>query len=259
LSIYFKLLGQEIEDLNKMSLPSTVENFTYLSQGIVFIVGPKDSGRSTLVASLLNFINKNQNRFIATLEEPIKYRLTEAKGIVEQREIGKDVLSFKDGIDYIKKRNIDVVMLSSCDQPEILEELFALAEAGMLIFTIFDAESSIKTINRIINFFPLERKEAIRQLLADNLGGIISTRLIPKKGGGQRIRAVEILPGSLAVRNLIRENKINRLDSVLELGTDNASSLDHYLADLVSSGEIDIVQGQAFCLNKEKYQALVKR
>jgi len=258
ISICLKLFTQEIENLDGIGLPPVVKNFTQLFQGIVFVTGTRDSGRSSLVISLLDFINKNQAKFISTLEQPIKYRLEGAKSIVEQREVGKDVFSPKDGLSYIKKRNIDVAMVSYCDSPEILEELLKLAESGILVFTIIDAPSSLSAINRIVNFFPPERKESICSLLADSLGGVISMRLVPKLVGG-RVRALEILPGSRVVKNLIREDKIKQLENILELGTDNAISLDRYLADLVSAGEITAENGIKYCLNERRFEALLRR
>jgi len=259
LSISLKLLSRQLEDLEKIDLPSVVKNFTYLSQGVVFIAGPRDAGRSTLAASLLDYINKNQTRFIATVEEPIRYKLKSDKSVIEQREVGKDVFSFKEGISHIKRRNVDVAYISSCLEPEILEELLSLAEAGILVFTIFNAESSIKTINRIINFFPSDKKDSIRYLLADNLGGVIATRLVPKSGGAGRVRALEILPGSATVKSLIAENKISQLKNILEMGTDNAVFLDRHLSDLVSAGEITYEDGLRYSLNKDRFNSLVRR
>jgi len=259
LSLSFKILSRGLEDLEKAGMPSIVKDFTHLSQGVVFIVGPRDAGRSTLAASLLDYINKNQERFIATLEQPIRYKLVAQKSVIEQREVGKDVLSFKDGIAHLERRSIDVAMISSCQEAELIEELFSLAEAGTLVFTIFNAESTIKTINRIINFFPAEKKDSIRYLLSANLGGIIATRLVRRIAGTGRVRALEILPGSAAIRNLILENKINQLNGILELGVDGAISLDRYLADLASAGEISFEEGLYCSLNKEKYKSLVRR
>jgi len=257
LSICFKLLSREIEILDKAGLPPVVLNFKHLLQGVVFIVGPRDSGRSALAASLLDDINKNQGRFIATVEQPIRYRLAAVKSVIEQREVGKDVSSFKEGILYIKRRNIDVAMVSLCQETGIVEELLSLAESGVLVFTILNGESSIKFISRFIA--SAEKKDSIRSLFADNLGGVIVTRLVPKVGGGERVRALEILPGTSAVKNLINENKINQLNNILELGTGNAIAIDRYLADLVSAGEITFEEGLKYCVDKGKYQILVNR
>ena len=259
LSLCFKLLSHEIEILDKAGLPPVVLNFKHLLQGVVFIVGPRDSGRSSLTASLLDDINKNQGRFIATVEQPIRYRLAASKSVIEQREVGKDVSSFKEGISYIKRRNIDVAMVSLCQETGIVEELLSLAESGVLVFAILNGESSIKFISRFINSFSTERRDSVRSLLADNLGGVIVTRLVPKVGGGERVRALEILPGTLAVKNLINENKINQLNNILELGTGNAIAIDRYLADLVSAGEITFEEGLKYCVDKGKYQILVNR
>ena len=259
LAIYFKLLSQEIKVLDRTGLSPIILDFKNLLKGVVFIVGPRDSGRSSLAASLLEDINKTQRRFIATLEQPIKYRLTPIKSIIEQREVGQDVASFREGISFIKRRNIDVAMVSLSSQEYILEDLLALADSGVLVFAIFNGDSSVKFIDRFLSSFSSEKRDLTSSLLADNLGGIIATRLVPRIGGGTRIRALEVLPGTVAVKNLVRENKIKQLSNILELGTDKAVSLNRYLADLVSAGEISFEDGLKYCLDKKRYQLLVRR
>ena len=259
LACRIKLLAQEIIALEKLGLPEMVTDFTNLLQGIVFITGPRDSGRSTLLISLLDHINRNQTKFIATLEKPIKATLRGVKSVVEQREVGKDVPSFLQGLRYIRQRNAEVVMVSQINRAEEISEIFAIAEAGSLVFTIMDTGSAIKTIKRILHFFPAEEEENIRYFLSENLGGIVASRLVPKIGGG-RIRALEVLPGTPAVRTIIATGRFHQLAGVIQASEDQTSiSLDQYLADLVTSGKVMTEEAVKYSVNKELFRSLLRR
>jgi len=259
-AICLKLLSQEALDMEKIELPKMVQDFTNLSKGIVFVAGPHDSGRFSLVTSLIDNINKNQNKYIATLEKPIKYNLVGIKSIIEQREIGRDVLSFKEGLNFIRERgHVDVVMISQIKNAEIMEELFALAEAGTLIFAIMDTGSSVQTIKRILHFFPTSEEENIRYFLSENLAGIIATRLVPKVGGG-RIRALEVLSAPPSVKTIIAEGKLHQLSTFLQTGEDTKSvSMDRYLADLVTSDKISLEDAIKNCVDEEMLKSLLRR
>ncbi len=259
LSLRIKLLSQEIKDLDSLGLPKVIKSFAHVLRGLVLITGPRDSGRSTLAISLLDYINKNQSKFISTIEQPIKSVLRGAKSIVEQREVGKDVNSFLDGLSYIRKRNADVVMVSQINNANMFNEIFAIAEAGSLIFAVMDTSSSLKTIKRILHFFPASQEENIRYFLSENLAGIVSSRLVPRIGGG-RVRALEVLSVTPAVKNIISNGKFHQLTSVLQTSEgDTAVSMDQYLADLVSSGEVTVEEAVKCCVDEELFRALLRR
>ncbi len=259
LSLRIKLLSQEIKDLDSLGLPKVIKGFTQVLHGLVLITGPRDSGRSTLAISLLDYINKNQSKFISTIEKPIKAVLTGAKSVVEQREVGKDVNSFLSGLSYVRKRNVDVVMLSEINDVAMFKEIFAIAEAGSLVFIIMDTISSLKTIKRILHFFPTSEEESIRYFLSENLAGIISSRLVPRIGGG-RVRALEVLSATHAVKTIISNGKFHQLTGVLQTSEgDTAVSMDQYLADLVSSGEVTVKEAVKYCVDRELFKALLRR
>jgi len=258
LSLRIKLLSQEIKDLDSLGLPKVIKGFANVSRGLVLVTGPRDSGRSTLAISLLDYINKNQAKFISTIEQPIKAVLRGAKSVIEQREIGKDVNSFLDGLSYIRKRNADVVMVSQINSAAMFREVFAIAEAGSLVFAIMDTTSSLKTIKRILRFFPVSEEENIRYFLSENLAGIISSRLVPRIGGG-RIRALEVLSVTPAVKTIIFNGRFHQLTGVLQASEgDKAVSMDQYLADLVSSGEITVEEAVKYCIDQELFRALLR-
>ena len=259
LACRIKLLAQEIIALEKLGLPEMVTNFANLLKGIVFITGPRDSGRSTLLTSLLDHINKTQVKFISTLEKPIKATLRGVKSVVEQREVGKDVPSFLDGLRYIRKRNAEIVMVSQIKRVEEVKEIFAIAEAGSLVFTIMDTASAVKTIRRILHFFPAEEQESVRYFLSENLGGIVASRLVPKIGGG-RIRALEVLPGTPAVRSIIATGRLHQLTGVIQASEDQTSiSLDQYLVDLVTSSKVITEDAVKYSVDEELFRSLLRR
>lgn len=259
LACRIKLLTQEIVDLEKLGLPKMVTRFADFFRGLVFITGPRDSGRSTLANSLLNHLNKNQAKFIATVEKPVKSILRGIKSVVEQREVGKDVPSFLDGLHYIRQRNADVVLVSQIDNAEVMDEIFAITEAGSLVFAVMDTESAIKTIKRILHFYPTDKEETIRYFLSENLAGIIVSRLIPKIGGG-RIRALEVLAGTPAVRSIIASGRFHQLAGVIQATEDQTSiSLDQSLADLVTSGKVVSEEAIKYCNNEEVFKNLLRR
>ncbi len=259
LGLRLKLLSREIIELAKLEVPEMVKRFSRARRGIVFIAGTRDSGRSTLAVSILNDINKREVKFIATVEKPVKTVLSGVKSVIEQREVGKDVNTFLDGLRYIRERNADVVMVSQVKDSQVINEIFAIAEAGSLVFAIIDTESAIKTLKRILHFFPAAEEENIRYFLSENLAGIICSRLIPKIGGG-RIRALEILPGVPAVRSIIASGKFHQLAGILQASEDKtAISLDQYLADLVSSGKVMTEEALKYCADEEVLRSLLRR
>jgi twitching motility protein PilT len=259
LSLRVKLLAQEIQELNSLGLPEVIKKLSQAQKGLVLITGPRDSGRSTLLLSLLDDINKNQHKFIATLEKPIKSIFNSNKSVVEQREVGKDVNSFLEGLSYIRQRNADIVMLSQLQGADAFREVFAIAEAGSLVLAIMDTASALKTIKRILHFFPSSQEESIRYFLSENLTGIISSRLVPRIGGG-RIRAVEVLSATSAIKTIIANGRFHQLNGVLQTSEGkSAISMDQYLADLVSSGEVRPEDAKKYCVDEELFQALLRR
>jgi twitching motility protein PilT len=259
LALRVKLLSREIQELSSLGLPPVIRKLSQAQKGLVLITGPRDSGRSTLLLSLLNDINKTQHKFIATLEQPIKSFFTSNKSVIEQREVGRDVNSFLEGLAYIRQRNADIVMISRLQDAATFREVFAIAEAGSLVLAIMDTASSLKTIKRILHFFPSSEEENIRYFLSENLTGIISSRLVPRIGGG-RIRAVEVLSATSAIRTIIANGRFHQLNGVLQTSEGkSAISMDQYLADLVSSGEVKPEDARKYCVDKELFQALLRR
>lgn len=255
-SISFKFLDKNISQFAKTDLPSMVIDMVNLKQGIIFITGPGDSGKSTLAFSLIDYINKHQSKFISTLEKPIKYKFRSQKSLIEQREVGKHVSSFNQGLDYIKRRNIDVLLISEIESKKILDQLFVIAEKGTLVLAITYFNTSLNLIRHFLHLYFQQEEARVRHFLSESLAGIICTRLVPRIGGG-RIRALEILPATPAVKTSIDSGKLYQLVNILQ--TEEAISLDRYLADLITSGQILPEDGMKAAIDREILRNLLAK
>ncbi|MGC9048768.1 MAG: type IV pilus twitching motility protein PilT [Patescibacteria group bacterium] len=258
-SILIKLIPDKIISLESLKLPKVINNLASLSHGLIIISGPKDSGRTTFLSAMVDFINRNFIKYIATIERPIEYLFVGGKSLVEQREVGRDVLSFEAGLKLIKNRPVDVLVVSEVENPKIFFELLEIAQMGVLVFTVMNVGSTFNLIKQIIESYEVEKQNLIRLLLGENLGGIICTRLVPRLGKG-RILALEILNGSPVAKTLIKEGKIHQINNLLQITEKELSiSLDRFLADLVLSGEIVIDEAVKHCIDKENLLSLIRR
>ncbi len=233
LSASFRFIPETIKDIKDLGLPSVVENFIKLKKGLVVISGPFNSGKSTTLFSLIDRINKTRDKRIITLEKPIEYTLVNDKSIIEQREVGRDTRSFRTGLEFVDQEDIDVVAVSEIEQEEIISKLFKVVEAGRLVFSMMNVDSAVKCLEELINFFPPDKQNLARIIVADNLAGIVSQRLLPKIGGG-RVLAVEILIVTPAVKTVIREGRLHQINNILQTSqAEGMISLDRFLIELV--------------------------
>lgn len=259
LSLSIKLIPSIIVPLDRLKVPKVIKELASLDKGLIIISGPRDSGRSTLLAAMIDYINKNFSKYIATLEEPIEQVFLGGKSLVEQREIGQDVPNFSTGLHSIKNRNVDVVVVSNIDNSEQMQTVLEIAQKGVLVFITLDFDSSSKIIQTILKWFPHEKREFIQLMLGENLEGIICTRLVPRVGGG-RLLALEIMRGSIAVKTLIKEGKIHQINNVFQIGSEAASiSLDRFLADLVKSGEVLVNEAEKYAIDINDFQSMIRR
>jgi len=256
-SIAIKLISNKIIPLEQLKLPKIVTELSSAKRGLIIITGPRDSGRSTLLAAMIDYINKNFNYHITTLERPIEYVFGQGKSLVEQREVGRDVISFADGIKLNQNRNIDVLVVSEIETPEMFVELLKICQRGVLVFALADMNNTCGAIKQLTEDFSPERQSVVRSLLGDNLIGIISTRLISKIGGG-RILALEVFPASSVAQNLIKEGKILQLKNIFQITEqEEAISLDRFLADLVRSGQVSPEEALRHAMEPDVLKSLI--
>lgn len=258
-SVTMRFIMDRLRNLEELNIPASLYGFANYSQGLVLITGPVGHGKSTTLAAIIDYINHNQEKHIVTIEDPIEFVYNQDRCIINQREIGRDAKNFPDALRAVFREDANVVLLGELRDLETISTAMTAAETGHLIFATLHTNDSAQTIDRIIDVFPSHQQNQIRSQLASVLLGVISQRLLPRTGGG-RIPAAEIMFKNHAVENLIRENKIHQLDSVIETGLkEGMMSLDRVLADLVRRGLISVNDAFIYAKNREYLQMLMSK
>jgi len=258
-SVTMRFIMDRLRNLEELNIPGSLYGFANYSQGLVLITGPVGHGKSTTLAAIIDYINHNQEKHIITIEDPIEFVYNQDRSIINQREIGRDAKNFPDALRAVFREDANVVLLGELRDLETISTAMTAAETGHLIFATLHTNDSAQTIDRIIDVFPSHQQNQIRSQLANVLLGVISQRLLPRVGGG-RIPATEIMFKNQAVENLIRENKIHQLDSVIETGLkEGMMSLDRVLADLVRRGLVSVNDAFVYAKNREYLQMLLSK
>ncbi|MEK7659084.1 MAG: PilT/PilU family type 4a pilus ATPase [Patescibacteria group bacterium] len=254
----FRFIPPQIPDIDDLNLPPIIKIFSRISQGFVLIVGPNGHGKTTTLAALVNLINRERSYKIVTIEDPIEYVFSPDKSIIDQRELFSDTLSFHKALRSTFRQNVDVILVGEMRDYETMSAAVTAAETGHLVFASLHTNNASQTIERIIDSFPASQQSQIRAQLANTISGVISQRLIPGIRGGL-IPAVEVMISNSAVRNLIRENRLNQLNLVIETSSDiGMVSLNRSLADLVKKNEISMEQAEFYSLNPMELEELIK-
>ncbi|MBD3363097.1 PilT/PilU family type 4a pilus ATPase [Candidatus Dojkabacteria bacterium] len=234
----FRLIPARIRTITELGLPDVIESFTKLPHGLVLVTGPTGSGKSTTLAAVLNEINLTYPKHIITIEDPIEYLYGKGQALVDQREIGKDSMSWKNALKYLLRQDPDVVLVGEMRDFETISSTITVAETGHLVFATLHTNSAAQTIDRIIDVFPEHQQDQVRAQLAVVLQAVVSQRLVPLIGGGRKA-VHEILIGTAAVRNAIREGKTYQIDNIIQTSADAGMFLiEKPLAELVRNGEI---------------------
>lgn len=256
-SVTMRFVMDRLRNLEELGIPKALYDFAHHSQGLVLVTGPVGHGKSTTLAAIIDYINRNQEKHIVTIEDPIEFVYNQDRCIINQREIGRDAKNFPDALRAIFREDVNVVLLGELRDLETISTAMTAAETGHLIFATLHTNDSAQTIDRIVDVFPSHQQNQIRMQLASVLLGVISQRLLPHTGGG-RIPAVEIMFKNNAIENLIRENKDHQLDSVIETSLkDGMVSLDRALADLVKRGLVAVDDAFMYSKNRDYLQMLL--
>jgi len=207
----------EIKPMEELGLIPKVRDLCHLTMGLVLVTGPTGSGKTTTLASMIDYINTNFPHHIITIEDPIEYIYQHKKSVIAQREVGTDTDSFALALKYALREDPDVILVGEMRDLETIRAALTAAETGHLVFGTLHTNTAVQTINRIINVFPMEEQDQVRTELSFVLQGVISQRLLPKIGGG-RVLIHEVLVPNTAIRNLIRENKVHQIYGLMQTG-----------------------------------------
>ena len=234
----FRTIPTEVPTMEDLELPPVMRRFAELEKGIVLVTGPTGSGKSTTLASLINHINLTQPKHIITIEDPVEFFHNSKKSLINHRELGPDTLSFKNALKSALREDPDVILVGEMRDHETISLALTAAETGHLVFGTLHSSSAAKTIDRIIDVFPTGDKEMVRAMLSSSIQGVVAQTLLRRKEGG-RVGAFEILVGTSAVRNLIRENQVPQIFSMMQTGSRYGMiTMEDAVRDLLESGVI---------------------
>jgi twitching motility protein PilT len=230
----FRLIPTDIKSVEELGLPAALHDLTTKPRGLVLVTGPTGSGKSTTLASMIDEINASRPDHIITIEDPIEFLHTHKRCIVNQREIGHDATGFADALRGALRQDPDVILVGEMRDLETISTALTAAETGHLVFATLHTQSAPSTIDRIIDVFPAEQQDQVRMMLANSLQGIVTQTLIPKADGTGRVCALEILFLDDAIRNLVRQGKIEQVYSYMQTGTRRGmQTMEQSLTDLV--------------------------
>jgi len=215
----FRVIPYKILTFEDLGLPPVVRELAEKPRGLILVTGPTGSGKSTTLASIIDFININRREHIVTIEDPIEYLHPHKGCLVNQREVGADTKGFKNALKYVLRQDPDIVLVGELRDLETIEAALTLSETGHLCLATLHTNSCAQTINRIVDVFPPYQQAQIRAQLSFVLEGVMSQTLIPKIGGG-RCLSLEIMVPNPAIRNLIREDKVHQIYSQMQVGQD---------------------------------------
>jgi twitching motility protein PilT len=214
----FRTIPFQIRTFQELGLPEIVNDLVKKPRGLILVTGPTGSGKSTTLASMVDRINSERHDHIITIEDPIEYLHNHKKSLINQREVNADTVSFKAALRYVLRQDPDVVLIGEMRDLETIEAALTVSETGHLTLATLHTNSAVQTINRIIDVFPPHQQEQIRVQLSFVLEGILAQQLIPRKTGQGRVLSIELLVPNPAIRNLIREDKIHQIYSMMQTG-----------------------------------------
>ncbi len=246
--LVLRLIPNKILTFEQIGLPQTLKEVISQPRGLILVTGPTGSGKSTSLATMIDYLNTEFDHHIITIEDPIEYYHNHKKSLVNQREVGVDVPSFAEAIRRALRQDPDIILVGEMRDLETIEAAVTAAETGHLVFGTLHTTGAVRTIDRIVDAFPTNQQEQIRTQLAGNLKSVISQALLPRKGGFGRVAAFEIMITTPAIQNLIRDNKSYRITSSIQTGHKYGMNLlDEHLLALYRKGIItyDVASGKA--------------
>ncbi|MCH9801775.1 MAG: type IV pilus twitching motility protein PilT [Actinomycetia bacterium] len=256
----FRAIPFEIKPLEELGIPPAVREFAAKPRGFVLVTGPTGSGKSTTLASLIDFANETRDEHIMTVEDPIEFLHKHKKCLVNQREVGADTWSFGNALKHVLRQDPDIILVGEMRDLETIQVALTAAETGHLVFATLHTQDAAQTIDRMIDVFPPHQQQQVRQQLAGSLQGVVCQTLCKTRDGKGRAVATEVLVVTPAVRNLIREGKTHQIYSAMQAGAKHGMhTMDQHLAQLVQSGKISYETGVEKCHHLEDFNRLCGR
>jgi twitching motility protein PilT len=241
-----------IPDFQELGLPAILEKITLAERGIIIVSGVTGCGKSTTLASMVNFINANARRHILTVEDPIEYIYSDDRSVIDQREVGIDTRTFTAALRFVMRQDPDVIMVGEMRDRESFAAVLSAADVGRLVMTTLHSPDAAQVMLRVMDFFPASDRDQVRVQLAANLVAVICQRLLPRRAGEGMVPAVEIMLGTPTVRKFIRENKLEKLTDAIQDGRDEGmQTFNQSLVELVRASVVTEQAAMDYSPNQE--------
>ena len=258
-SVVMRRIKTKILSFEQLHLPPVIERFATMNRGLVLITGTTGSGKSTTLASVIDYINDHRKCHVVTIEDPIEFVHNDRTAVIDQREITIDTRDFTSALKSVMRQDPDVILIGEMRDLETFMAAIAAAETGHLVFTTLHTTNVIQTVDRIIDLFPVNQHDQVRSALALNLRAIMCMRLIPRANGGGRVPACEVLFNTPAVRVIIKENRITQLGTAVQQGREEGmQSFNDSLYELIKGGLISLEMGLEVSDNPEDLSMMLQ-
>ncbi len=254
----YRVIPFQVKTIEELGLPPIVKTLCEYPRGLVLVTGPTGSGKSTTQAAMINYINERKPVHIVTVEDPIEFVHEDKMALINQRELGRDTLSFADALKYVLRQDPDVILIGEMRDLETIGLAITAAETGHLVFGTLHTVDAVQTVDRIIDVFPPHQQQQVRMQLSVNLVGVLSQTLVKRADGKGRVAAFETMEAIPAIRNLIREAKTHQIRSIIQTGSKRGMhTLDQHLAQLVIDGIADFESALQKCVDERDFLEMV--